>query len=220
MAKSRITFTDDVGAATLQSSYPEPACRFSNWTPTKRPVGDSAHDLADEGLHMFRTSWRYGATFQVEGLAMGSWPDTSPLNIADRLIAHLLNGGTCAVITEDAYESTYSTCGLMPGTVPSLAQSNRRSIEYTLTLALINLAASPVQMVCHYLVNAPIAYLMASGEANIYVLGFGHESAEATAFLKDDGTGTNTFDLDNSLAEKDRDFFLVDQGTDSNLVVV
>jgi hypothetical protein len=149
VAKARLTFTDDVGAATLQSDWPSPADRFGNWTPIKRPVGDSANRLSDETLYMFRTSWRYGASFEIRGLGMGAAAG-SALDIADRLIAHLLNGGSCAVFTEDKLSSSYATCGLMPGVAPSLQQTDARSIEYTISLSLINLAGSPVQMICHY----------------------------------------------------------------------
>lgn len=149
MAKSRITFTDTFGAATLQSDYPEPASRFANWTPSSAPVGAAAHVLADETMYRFRTSWRYGASFDVVGLKMGAASGSS-YDLADRLVAHLLNGGSCSVYTEDKAASTYLICGLMPGTQPSLRQTDRSIPEYALSLALINLAAAPARMVCFY----------------------------------------------------------------------
>lgn len=133
----------------LESDWPDPASRFANWTPRKRPVGDSAHVMANEQRYMFRTSWRYGATFEIRGIQMGAAAG-SALDIADRLIAHLLNDGTCSVYAEDALGSSYVTCGVMPGTEPELVPADRRKIEYSLALALINLASSPVQMICHY----------------------------------------------------------------------
>lgn len=149
MARARITFTDIVGAATLQSDWPEPGDVFGAWTPTSVPVGQSGHAQDDATPSHSRTSWRYGATFEVRGLGMGA-AGASALDIADRLIGHLLSGGTCGVTTEDALGSTYATCGLMPDTEPALALANPRTIEYTLSLALINLADSPVPMICHY----------------------------------------------------------------------
>lgn len=149
MAKSRITFADAVGAATLESDYPEPACRFGNWTPITAPIGTAAHVQSTGARTMNRTSTRYGASFEVRGLGMGA-ASGSALDIADRLIYHLLTGGSCAVFTEDALDASYPTCGLMPGTEPSLAFSDPRNIEYTLSLALINLAVSPAPMMAHY----------------------------------------------------------------------
>jgi hypothetical protein len=75
---------------------------------------------------------------------------TRNVDFADRLVAHLLGGGTCAVTTDDKDDSTYATCALMPGTEPSLTLADPRLMEYTLSLQLINVAASPVQMVCRY----------------------------------------------------------------------
>lgn len=80
-------------------------------------------------------------------------PPTSGVNlvaIADRLVAHLLGGGTCSVATEDALGSTYATCGLWPGTMPSVRLTDRRTLLYALSLQLVNLAGSPVRMDCVY----------------------------------------------------------------------
>ena len=66
--------------------------------------------------------------------------------IAARLIAWLKQGGTCAVTTNDALGSSYPTCGLWPGSSPTLQLSDKRNLLYTLSLQLINLAASPVAM--------------------------------------------------------------------------
>lgn len=149
MAKARITFTDTIGAATLESDYPEPACRFAGWTPLSAPQGDAAHVQSTAARTMDRTSWRYGASFNIRGLGMGAAAG-SALDVADRLILHLLNGGSCAVHTEDELGAVYPTCGIMPGTEPRLTLSDARHIEYTLSLALINLAAVPVAMAAHY----------------------------------------------------------------------
>lgn len=70
--------------------------------------------------------------------------------IADRLKYHLLNGGTCTVYTNDAAASSYATCGLKPGTTPQLTLSDRRTLEYTLSLQLINLAGSPARFLAAY----------------------------------------------------------------------
>ena len=76
--------------------------------------------------------------------------NVSMVDVADRLIYHLLNGGTCAVNTNDAATSAYATCGLKPGTTPSLELTDRRALEYTLSLQLVNLAGSPARMSCYY----------------------------------------------------------------------
>lgn len=76
--------------------------------------------------------------------------NVSLVEIADRLKYHLLNGGTCSVYTNDAAASSYATCGLKPGAVPQLTLADRRTMEYTLSLQLINLAGSPSRFLAAY----------------------------------------------------------------------
>lgn len=76
--------------------------------------------------------------------------NVSMVDVADRLVYHLLNGGTCAVYTNDVATSAYATCGLRPGTTPSLSLTDRRALEFTLSVDLINLAGSPARMSAYY----------------------------------------------------------------------
>lgn len=148
MAKARVVFNDG-SSRTLQSDFPiDIACRFRNWRPDTTPQGATAIALADETIYMFRTSIRYGCHFEIHGLLMGTNASTSSLNIANKLKAHLLGGGACQVITEDANGASYASCGLMPGTVPEIFQTNARALEYALRLAVINRSAA--EMVCNY----------------------------------------------------------------------
>lgn len=216
MAKPRITFTSlDGYSRTLQSDYPDPACRLKSFHPDPAPIGDAANAVANEQLYRFRTSTRYGCSFEMHGLRMGGFTASSsfatPLSIATELKLALLNGSTCALFTEDADGNSYATCGLMPGTVPEIFLVNRRTMEYGLRLSLINLATTPVPMVAHYLTGYErIAYLVDQG-SNIYSLEYGNELGDADAFLKDEGS--NIYSIDDSRAEKDRDFYLVDEDT-------
>lgn len=143
---ARIEFNDGE-AAVLSSDHPTPADRFASWTPMTRPHGDVAHTLADETLHRFTLRTDYGATFELRGLHMGS-ADDSALDIAERLVVHLLNGGTCAVYTDDKISSQYTNCGLWPDSTPSLVQADARDLDYTLSLSLLNLAGA--RMIAHY----------------------------------------------------------------------
>lgn len=221
MPKPRITFTSlDSVSRTLQSDFPDPACRLKNWHPDSQPIGDMAHALADETLYRFRTSRRHGCHFEMHGLRMGAFSSSSfaasPLDIANELREALLNGSSCALYTEDAFGNSYATCGLMPGTTPEIFLVNRRTMEYGLRLSLINLAASPVKMECHYQTGYErVAYFVDQG-ANIYSLEYGAEPADADAFLKLDSG--STYVLDSDRAEKDLDALLVDE--DSLLVVI
>jgi hypothetical protein len=142
---TNITFNDG-GAATLDNGKPIPADRFANWTPSPEPVGVAPARQSDGAITMFvlRTDWCVSFDLPM----IPSTGASSKLTIAHRLIAHLIKGGTCAVNTGDAVSSAYPNCSLRPGTKPQLAMTNKRSIEYTLSLQLIN--RDGAMFVCRY----------------------------------------------------------------------
>lgn len=145
-----IVFTDAIGAATLTNGKPSPGDRLSNFVPDPQPIGDSVNRASDLALMMFKTADQYGCSFDLTQIPVATTGGLRLVEIAARLVYHLLNGGTCAVNTGDVSSSSYATCGLMPGTKPTLRLSDKTNLEYTLSLSLINLAASPVMMVCRY----------------------------------------------------------------------
>jgi hypothetical protein len=145
-----ITFNDGA-AATLTNGKAVPGDRFSNWVTVTKPVGDSANRQSDGALSMFVFRTDYGATFELTQIPVAVVGGVRSVDVAARLIAWLMRGGTCTVATGDVETNSYATCGLMPGTTPTLTLSDKRSLEYTLSLALINLAGSPVALVCHYI---------------------------------------------------------------------
>jgi hypothetical protein len=139
-----IDFTDSIGSATLSNSKADGPDRFGSWTPWQMPVGPKANSLATGQLYRWTHRTDYGARFELRHI-----PNSS-LDVAMRLIAHLENGGTCTVNTGDASARTYTTCGLAPDADlgGALSMSDPKTIEYTLSLSLINLGAA--QMLCVY----------------------------------------------------------------------
>jgi hypothetical protein len=118
--------------------------RFSNWVPMTMPVGPTRANLATGAITQFKFRTDFGAAFELRDIPLNM------VSVADRLRAHLLGGGTCAVYTEDATARTYATCGLMPDATPELTMQDAGGFLFTMSLALINLATSPVQMRCEY----------------------------------------------------------------------
>lgn len=145
-----ISFTDTIGAATLTNGKPFPGDRFANWTPLSRPFGESASRQSDGRITRFRLRDDFGASFELRGIPVRTTGALRLVDIADRLVYHLLNGGTCTVNTGDAESNSYATCSLMPETEPQLQLSDPQALEYTLSVSLLNVAGSPVRMVCHY----------------------------------------------------------------------
>jgi hypothetical protein len=148
---SYIRFTDSEGTVYLSNERPFPANRFSGWTPDDLPIGDSSPRLSDGAVTMFRTRSEYGASFELTGIPSKLIDGAIPVELATRLKYHLLNGGTCLVQTGDAVGSNYSPCGLKPGSAPALSLTDRRMIEYTLSLQLIHLATTPARMTARYI---------------------------------------------------------------------
>ena len=134
----------------LWNGKPAPGDRFANWQTLTRPIGDSARRQSDGALSLFIYRTDYGASFELPGIPVALVSGERLADYADRLVAWLQQGGACQVNTNDAETNLYPVCGLMPGTTPELAFTDRVNLEYTLRLSLINLAASPTRMVCHY----------------------------------------------------------------------
>lgn len=146
-----ITFTDAIGAASLTNEKPAPGDRFSGWHPITRPGGgEGVNRQSDQLLVMMRVRDDYMCRFELRGIPSTRTGGVAPTDLADRLIYHLMNGGTCVVNTGDAQANSYATCSLRKGFVPTLTLTDEALLEYTLTLELVNVAGSPARMVCRY----------------------------------------------------------------------
>lgn len=145
--------TGDTASAPLYlwNGKPTPGDRLANWTPLTTPIGDTATRMSDGALSMFAYRTDYGASFELPQIPVAKIGGERLADYADRLVMWLKQGGTCILLTGDVEQNGYSPVGLMPGAAPSLALTDKVNLEYTLRVALVNLAASPVRMVCHYL---------------------------------------------------------------------
>lgn len=144
---ARIVFTDSIGTATLDNGLGTAGggfgARFAGWTPFTQPVGPARTALGTGARYKFAFRTDRGARFRLEEI-----PATH-LAVAIRLMAHLENGGTVRVDTDDAQARVYTSCGLAPESEPMLEPADRRRLTYTLSLALINLGTTD-DMLCEY----------------------------------------------------------------------
>lgn len=149
MSDASITFNDG-SSATLVCDYPgTAAARFSNWTPMTRPAGDSVNRLSDAAIVMFVERTDYGASFTFEGIPVKSLATSANMvAVADRLIAWLMQGGTCSITTGGPASVTYASCGLWPGSSPSLQLTDKANLLYSLSLQVVNRSAT--RMDCVY----------------------------------------------------------------------
>lgn len=139
-----IDFTDSTGAASLTNGKSGGPARFSNWVPSQMPVGPKAASLGTGQVYRWTHRTDYAARFELRHI-----PNTS-LAVALRLIAHLEAGGTVTVVTGDSASNSYANCTLAPDADLSnaLQLSNPPMLEYTLSLAVVNLSGAP--MLCTY----------------------------------------------------------------------
>lgn len=144
---AKIDFVDGGGAATLDNGKTAIAAgvgsRFSNWTPFTRPIGPQAVGLGTGAVHQWSFRTDYGASFDLRDI-----PNAN-LATALRLVRWLLGGGTCSVTTGDSAANVYATCGLAPGTVPSLTLEDVTEQTFRLQVSLINLGAA-ADLICLY----------------------------------------------------------------------
>lgn len=141
MALPRIEFTPTGGVLqVLASPVPRPGNRLRGFVPDTMPIGPARPVLADGAI--------YGRRFRTDRLARFELPGLSPeqLETAQTLKAHLLNGGTATLATDDSADRSY-TIRLAPDTVPEIRGPDER-YEYAFAMTALNTAAA--SMVCTY----------------------------------------------------------------------
>jgi hypothetical protein len=142
-----LEFTDGVGLVDLDNNKPDPAARFSKWEPYVTEVGASDHRLGSGVLDSFIFRTDYGARFELRNIPASKHGDCI------RLLKWLQDGGSVAVHTGDATDTTYPTCGAAPGWDASKALTfapDGAVLQYTLALDLIDVSDSPVPLAAVY----------------------------------------------------------------------
>lgn len=140
-----IQFTDGGGAVTLTNNKATPGDRFASWEPLADEIGAFAHRLGSgvrDGF-VFRTD--YGARFELRNIPASKHGDCV------RLLKWLQDGGSVVVNTGDVNGASYPTCGIRPDSKPALTYAPDGPVpQWSLALELINVADTPVAMVCVY----------------------------------------------------------------------
>ncbi len=118
--------------------------RFADWTPFQRPIGPAVTALGTGQRYQYAFRTDYGASFNMMDI-----PNTS-MAVMLRLQSHLVGGGTCTVNTGDSASRSYATCCLAPDGDVAIALQDKGLLLYSMSFAVINVAASPVSMICEY----------------------------------------------------------------------
>ena len=139
---TNIAWTDGSGAATLENVAPDgPGRRFTAWTPFPDLIGPKHAPLGTGRQIAWIHRTDHCVSFQITQI-----PRTK-FALVHRLIHWLVSGNDVTVNTGDLAARSY-TCHLRPGTTPTFERSDPQSIEYTLSLELVNNAQAV--LVCEY----------------------------------------------------------------------
>jgi hypothetical protein len=148
MSGAHINWTDGAGAAQLDNGLTASAggvgSQFKNWVSDSNPVGPEVNALGTGALTKFVFRTDYTASFDLTDI-----PNANT-TLIDRLIAWLRAGGTVSVTCGDTTSAVYATCCLAPGAKIAKKMDNKNDITWTVSLSLLNIAASPVPMTCIY----------------------------------------------------------------------
>lgn len=138
-----LTFNDG-SAGTLTNGKPSPGDRFQNWNPSSPAVGDSEEALGTGALYTFTFRNDYLVTFDLTQIPQSS------MSSMLRLQRHLTSGGTVSVNTGDATSHVYATCCLQKGADPKPRLTDPKSLEFSMSFALRNIAGAPTDMILAY----------------------------------------------------------------------
>lgn len=131
-----ITFDDGSGNQTISSAWPAPANRFGNWIPKPLTIGERATAVGDGRRYQWSHRIDYGASFELPGIARSSEA------VLQLFKLHADAGGIFTVTTADTESNVYSECAMAPGALVEFVL-DRRTLEFTLVLDVINVAAAP-----------------------------------------------------------------------------
>lgn len=143
-----ITYVDTIGAAQLDNGLISAivggsgaASRFGAWAPMVKHIGPMRSSLL--GIpYRYAFATLHGARFEYAEI-----PANRQTHV-ERVMAHLLKGGTIHLYTEDAAARVHSPCYLWPDSEPSFEMTNRREMLYTLSLSVFR--SDGQQMLCQY----------------------------------------------------------------------
>jgi hypothetical protein len=142
MASAAIRFNDGSGQQTITTL--SPLGRFNRWRPLPDTIGERANALGDGRLYQWSHRTDYGASFELPDIA-----HTESAKLQDFLL-WANQGGSFAIDTADSESNSFADVQVAPGTRAELSEPDRELLTYTLTLSVINVAASPTRLRCVY----------------------------------------------------------------------
>ena len=133
-----ISFDDGSGVQTINASPTR--ARFNKWRPRPATIGERAIAVGDGAGYHWAHRTDYGASFELPNI-----PHTSEAVLQDFLL-HANGFGLFTITPDDSEANSYANCQIAPGTFAEISDPDTETLEYTLTLQVIDLSPSPAQL--------------------------------------------------------------------------
>jgi len=133
-----ISFDDGSGTQTISPSPTR--TRFNKWRPRPMSIGERSIAVGDGAGYHWPQRRDYGASFELPNI-----PNTQERVLQDFLLwANAF--GQFTITPDDSESNSYSNCQIAPGTFAEISDPDTETLEYTLTLQVIDLSPSPAQL--------------------------------------------------------------------------
>jgi hypothetical protein len=135
---AQLRFNNGSGEQTLTSA--SSLARFNRWRPDPRPIGEAAHAVGDGVGYRWRHRTDYSVSFEFPLIA------NTDEAVLQQFLEWVNNFGAFSIDTGDSESNSYEQCQIAPGTEATISDPDPETLEYTLSIKAINIAASPVAM--------------------------------------------------------------------------
>lgn len=137
-----IAFDDGSGSQTIT---PAPSVsRFNGWRTPSRYQGEKANAWGDGKLYQWPGRLDHAAAFRLDHI---------PYTDQGKLEAFLLwanSGGDFTITIGNIAGDVYSEVQVAPGTEAEMSEPDPELLDYSLSMVVIDVSATPAPLICQY----------------------------------------------------------------------
>lgn len=127
---------DSAGERTLTGS---PTVHFFNrWKPTPDPIGEEAFAIGDGRGYKWEERTDYLVSVEFPNI------DHTDESLLQEFLEWANTFGIFSIDTADIEDNSYEECQVAPNTHATISDPDSETLEYTLSMTILNIAASPV----------------------------------------------------------------------------
>jgi len=118
--------------------------RWNRWKVMPATIGERATAVGDGRMYQWSHRTDYGASAILPHIHISDQP------LVQEFLLWANAGGEFAIDTGDTDDNSYDECQVAPGTLAECSEPDPETLDLTLTLAWIQVAAVPVPQTCIY----------------------------------------------------------------------